>query len=83
MTNEKLAKLKRKVKHYAPEIIVGVTVVAGAVALVWIKNQVSTIDAADDLVIENDVFRRMNRTGESLELHHHDLGNFLVSKLPD
>lgn len=83
MTNEKLTKLKRKVKQYAPEIIVGATVVAGVIALVWIKNQVSGIDEPHDLVLQNDIFERMNRTGESLELHHHELGNFLVSKLPD
>lgn len=81
MTNEKLAKLKRKVKHYTPEIIVGATIVAGVIAAVWIKKELSELDEPHDLVLEDDVFRRMNQTGERLVLHHNELGDFMVSKI--
>lgn len=41
MNNEKIAKLKKQIKHYTPEIIAGTTVLAGVAALAYIKHELA------------------------------------------
>lgn len=39
MNRAKIEKLKKNIKHYAPEIIAGTSVVAGVVALICLRKQ--------------------------------------------
>lgn len=68
MTNTKSANLKRKIKHYTPEIIVGATVVAGAVALVYLAKSLNAPIELDDelLKLPKSALDHMKSTGDAV-----------------
>jgi len=76
MNKEKLAKLKKQIKHRVPEIIVGATVIAGAAAAYYIyKNQ----DAGEKLVaLTNDEWTKL-MSGDAIKIDT-DAGVLYIAK---
>lgn len=70
-----LAKIKKNIKHYAPEILVGVSVAAGTIALIYV---IKNVDEIPMVLALDDTLRYIKDTGDSA-LFETSIGTFMLS----